>query len=264
MSESQTLTSLYKKENSDEDLLIIWNNGPKKIELDVDIAGFSHVELIQTVENLSLSTIYNKTITDRSFERIVILDDDSSLTSEYLTAVESIEPKSIGIPRITSFGKVRSPKVKDGLLSYRTSKKGVKQLFAIGSGLVLGKEFCNFLIREHSNVFDSKFKFYGVDSSLFYRIISCKGISTNNQKLLPGFEHSLSRLEVENSQISLFRRKERGNDLGLTLRNYFPFYFSIFYLVFYSAYYLIRNVIGKKSNTSLKCVLFSFLKNTAI
>lgn len=261
--DSQTLVSLGKKQFTEDDLLVIWNNGPNKIELGTDFSVFHHVELIQTIENLSLSTIYNKTITDRSFDRIVILDDDSSLTCEYLSAVKTIGRESIGIPQIWSSGKVRSPKVKTGLLSYGTKNQGVKQLFAIGSGLVLGQEFCNCLIREYSSVFDNRFKFYGVDSSLFYRMISCKDISVNNQKLLPGFEHSLSRLEVETSEVNQFRRKERGNDLGLTLRNYFPFYLSVLYLLFYSTYYLCRTFLGRGTNISLRNILLSFVKNSA-
>ncbi|MNE26170.1 hypothetical protein D3C80_1195250 [compost metagenome] len=57
-----------------------------------------------------------------------------------------------------------------------------------------------------------------MDTSFFIRLN--KLALTEKLQSMPGFEHSLSRLETESKEVKLFRKVERSYDFGLTLRHY--------------------------------------------
>jgi len=103
------------------------------------------------------------------------------------------------------------------------------------------------LKEKYGQVFNQRFYLYGVDTTFFYRVFNSRLIS--KIKIINGFEHSLSRLEVESDKVKAFRRLERTYDLGISLRYYYSWP-KIVYFVFKFTFTHIKNRILKK-DTSL-------------
>ena len=120
------------------------------------------------------------------------------------------------MPIILANGKPQSP-CANGVFSAGPYSKN-EYVTAIGSGIIISKEAANIVKKKYGNIFDENFALYGVDTSFFIRLN--KLALTENLTSIPGFEHSLSRLEVESADIKLFRKLERSYDFGLTLRHY--------------------------------------------
>lgn len=201
--------------------LCIWNNGPSfflssKTVLDALEAKGFEVTVQQTIENAPLSCIYNFFIRNYCAENYVILDHDSDLTVEYIEYVLGVGDNFVGMPIIQVGGKPQSPCVNGKYFSGPYT--GREFVTAIGSGLVINREVVQKLLIDYGNVFDENFALYGVDTSFFCRIYE-SGLS-KRLRAIPGFNHSLSRLEVECGNIKRFREIERSYDLGLMLRHY--------------------------------------------
>lgn len=201
--------------------LIIWNNGPSKLE-SFDVSLFENlgyrVFLEETLSNEALSIVYNRFISKYDAEKYIILDDDSRLEKNYLTESSKIGPKNIGIPIIFSSGKIIYPRVNKKTYCPDMTLNEKSKIVTIGSGLVLGKDVAKSLHDFYGDIFDERFYFYGVDTTLFLRLFD-RGFAKDTI-LISGFEHSLSRLEKESEEISEFRRIERSYNYGLTLRYY--------------------------------------------
>lgn len=205
--------------------IIIWNNGPSLISIDLDNASnyLQGIELIQTLDNKPLSYIYNQVIDIYPAERYVFLDDDSQLTETYLMAMASSNA-GVAVPAILSHGEYRSPTVsgKFNPGPYQVTDK----VIAIGSGIGVRHDIAQKIKNHYGDVFDSRFALYGVDTTFFLRLHQL-GLS-DQVEMIDGFEHSLSRLESESQAMSRFRQVERAYDLGLTMRHYTPWKQAIF------------------------------------
>lgn len=219
--ESKTIQSIFREDiDFRTSSLIIWNNGPSEIdaELNEDLLNrWCKVELIETLENMPLSLVYNKFIESYHADRYVILDDDSLLTKEYLTAITNTQ-SDVALPVIYSQLIPRSPTVQ-GVFN-KGPYKSTDQVIAIGSGMSVRYSITQKIKSYYGDVFDSHFALYGVDTTFFLRLHHL-GLS-DSIEVVDGFEHSLSRLENESQVISRFRQIERAYDLGLTLRHYIP------------------------------------------
>lgn len=217
--------------------LVIWNNGPQLLKNkdcdDLIKKGFV-VEIRETILNDALSVIYNSFMASVDADQYVILDHDSCVTNEYLSAVLELENTDIAIPVITSEGAVRSPHI-NGVFEGRAFTND-DQLLAIGSGLVLNKSIKHFFKTKYKDIFDEHYYLYGVDFTFFYRAKSLRLIE--KIKLIPGFEHSLSRLENETEELACFRRLERSYDFGMTLR-YYPSKARIKRFIKYSIHFVL-------------------------
>lgn len=225
---SKTISSLYGvNDNHFHDInLIIWNNGPSKIHLDLSgdfIQKWNRVELVETIDNMPLSHVYNYVIETYAAERYIFLDDDSKLTNEYFIA--TIDSNAgVAVPAILSHGEYRSPTVSGKFNSgpYQVTDK----VIAIGSGIGVRHDIAQKIKSHYGDVFDSRFALYGVDTTFFLRLHQL-GLS-DQVEMIDGFEHSLSRLESESQVMSRFRQVERAYDLGLTMRHYTPWKQAIF------------------------------------
>lgn len=250
--ESKTINAILNSNLSFSEVrLIIWNNGPKKLE-NKDISNLNNkglnVSIIETLENRAISKIYNEFLTMCDVERYVFLDHDSSLSDNYLSTVLNSEYE-IGVPIIYVDGIPRSPTINGNFVS--DSHQQNKMLISIGSGLILSRNAKKSLEAKLAHVFDERYYLYGVDTTFFIRVNDC-GLS-NLIRIIPGFEHSLSRFEAETTEISDFRIKERSYDLGLTLKYYPSYYFvSAFFKV------LIKKLLGQKT-LSVKDIYISFV-----
>lgn len=201
--------------------LVIWNNGPKKLnfhDISEDFKTRFNVELIQTIDNISLSVIYNKVISCYSKEKkFMFLDDDTSLTEEYFIRANEVRSNQMGIPIICANGVIKSPILDGCTLNKKVDIKHTKNIYAIMSGIVIGRDVINTIRDKFPKAFDENFVLYGVDTSFFKRFNKVDKI--NSVRILPLLSHSLSR---ENSveHFSDFRQKERGASEGLLCRYY--------------------------------------------
>jgi len=225
LNDSNTIKSLL---NSNFDFnnvkITIVNNGPNELRSCNHINGID-IELIQDTSNRALSVIYNEFIQNNISKFFVILDHDSILTDEYINDLGKIRKNfqpDINIPSIYSGSLALGPKVDGKVISGPNINK--HRLIGIGSGIVFSKNISTTLQKKYGSVFDENFFFYGVDSSFFLRLR--RENLTRSINIIGPLQHSLSRLEIESSEVMSFRNKERSYDLGLTIR----YYFSLEYL----------------------------------
>jgi hypothetical protein len=218
--DSKTLLSLKEFNDSIENVsFFYWNNGPILLS-DLDRKFIDELRLdfsiIETIENKPLSWVYNDFISESAADRYVFLDHDSDISLSYIKTISSLLHLDVAVPVILSNGAVRSPTV-DGI--FKSSPYAVSDcVIAIGSGIVLSRDIAEKLKLYYGDVFDSSFGLYGVDTSFFLRLFSMK--LSNCIRSIDGFEHSLSRLEIESPKIKLFRKIERSIDQGLMFRHY--------------------------------------------
>jgi hypothetical protein len=230
---SMTLNSLIEaKVKFNNSKLVIWNNGPEALDM-INTAPFEflglEVEIVETVENVSLAKVYNEFIKSNSAKRYVILDHDSSLNSIYLKAISNISVAKIGVPKIYDNNKLVGPQLNGVLLSNDIAINDEDKFVAIGSGIVIGRHIVKKLNEYFGLIFDSRYYLYGVDTTFFLRVKLCKLNGSIN--IINGFSHSLSRLENESDSIKEFRKIERTYDLGLTLRHYYSFHKIVYFLI---------------------------------
>ncbi|MGU5629996.1 glycosyltransferase family 2 protein [Aeromonas caviae] len=231
--------------------IIIWNNGPSLISLDLDIAShhLEGIELIQTLDNKPLSYIYNQVIELYPAERYIFLDDDSQLTEKYLMAIASSNA-GVAVPAILAHGEYRSPTVsgKFNPGPYQVTDK----VIAIGSGVGVRHDIAQKIKNHYGDVFDSRFALYGVDTTFFLRLHQL-GLS-DQVEMIDGFEHSLSRLESESQSMSQFRQVERAYDFALTMRHYTPWPKALFELL----KQVVKFALGKLTWLQLKSYLKAY------
>lgn len=218
---SETLQSIIKSKLTFSNAkIVVWNNGPYSlINKDVsvfDLKGYS-VVIRETLNNESLSVIYNSFISESLAKKYIILDDDSTLNEDYISASNILEPSQIGMPVIKNMGQTTSPKINKKVSYPGIVIKNSDKVTTIGSGLVLGEGVVRDLIKSYGAVFDERFYFYGIDTTFCFRVFDSK--MTDRIRIISGFEHRLSRLQSE-EELTEFRRLERSYDLGLTLRYY--------------------------------------------
>lgn len=226
LSEAQTLNSLIQSVNFLQDYtfqLIVCNNGPtvlpKKDEFIRDYSGlFNDIHFYDFINNKPLSILYNDILSDSYFEKIVFLDHDSDINSDFLFFITQ-DGYDIGIPLIIgkSDNQIHYPISDNAIVSGQGELNSVN-CYSIGSGLIITKKVCAMLSDAFDKVFDENYALYGVDTSFFKRV---NILAKRNKKIIINcgsyMHHDLSR--VEESQ-SFFRKKERALDYGITARKY--------------------------------------------
>ncbi|WP_414164215.1 hypothetical protein ACMGGS_20940 [Superficieibacter sp. BNK-5] len=225
INESNTINSLaYANMFFEKINLCIYNNGPNRIKENVDVFNNCHdfnLNIVQSLKNESLARIYNDFIQSNKSEKYLILDDDSIVNREFINAVLSARGNEVLIPIIHSGREVVGPEVNGELVSVEQQCAENDRVMSIGSGITLGNEVVNILHKKYGQVFDERFYLYGVDTTFFHRMYQlklCKCI-----RIIAPINHSLSRLNVNGDELSHFRVKERGYDIGLQLRYYKSF-----------------------------------------
>ena len=227
LEESATVRSLLSFEQGLNYLLIV-NNGPKKIDQhDKNLTELRkkhhNVTLDNQIQNKPLSWIYNDFIQEYESDYYVIFDDDTEINTEYESQMFNMTGVDLELPKIISINdKVQYYPVVNSILQ---EKKGKifdrKEVFSIGSGLIVSKVVKKIFLERKIEIFDSNFALYGVDFSFFRKL---NKIQKNNIKFNISsntyLNHSLSRAEKE---ISEWREKERLYDLVLTLKYYYSY-----------------------------------------
>lgn len=231
--ESTTINTLLESDiQYPNTKIVIWNNGPNKLKVNKcdTLTRLGYEQTVEeTLNNESLAVIYNRFIAENSAQKYIFLDDDSILNSEYICASIKSKRDVVSMPVIRFGGTVLSPKVDDFPYSKEVKINESSKVMTIGSGLVIGSEIVDNFKRKYKDVFDERFYLYGVDSSFCLRLFNNN--LTCMVRIIPGFEHFLSRLEKEGEKIIAFRKLERSYDTGLTLRYYYPLSHAIFKLL---------------------------------
>lgn len=256
LEDALTIQSLLGFERKLDHLLIV-NNGPTVIDensavLPALAQKHHHVVLENQVQNKPLSWIYNDFIQQYDADYYVLFDDDTEINIEYQNILFTAQDIDIELPKIISMsdnvqyyplvnGAIEQ---KDGIIS------NAKEIFSIGSGLVISKGVKLYFIENKMELFDSHFALYGVDFS-FFRKINCieqksKVFNISSRSYI---NHSLSRAEKE---ISEWREKERLYDLVLTLKYYYSYAELRILKLFF------KKILGGKMNDALLVLRTAF------
>ncbi|HHQ6582081.1 TPA: hypothetical protein ACSTJ2_004120 [Serratia fonticola] len=177
---SKTVKSFKNINFSDYNIsptLAVWDNSVEGYgNTSLDTVTNSDKFYFHNGKNEKLSKIYNSLIKQfsKSVRWVVILDDDSIITNEYINAMCTFfiscgESKTacIAIPKIFNDGKLISPGIIKGVRGYSliSIEDGIsrcKSLVAMMSGTVLGVG-----ISDRIPIFDERLNFYGVDTKFF-------------------------------------------------------------------------------------------------
>lgn len=221
LSESKTLSSLKAFQESLKDVnLVIWNNGPKYLTADdakyietIDVPN----NIYQSIENRGLAEIYNFFIREFHAETYAFLDDDTALNSNYLSQIKNLSPIEIGVPLIKFESVIESPTVNGKKIGLNYDFKKDDQIYAVTSGLIIGREILETIKQVKYTYFDEAFKLYGVDTS-FFRTFNTLLIS-DKIKIIGELNHSLSRLS-DTDKNDEFRIKERANAEAILSKRY--------------------------------------------
>ncbi|WP_332396278.1 hypothetical protein [Vibrio metschnikovii] len=220
--ESKTLKSLVGKCNKHS--IVVWNNGPNEFSrssLQFLDDNFSNYEIKETLDNISLSKLYNYFLVKYNSHRYLILDDDSDIES-YPMLCDDI--MYCNVPHVVVNGDNIYPKI---------DREG--HVTSINSGLLITNAIKKEMTEKFGNVFDENYRFYGIDSSFFKRL----SLLNNNKALKVNISgvinHDLSRLS--DKLFNEFKERERIIAKGISARRYFTVYkcMSFFYA-------LIRNL----------------------
>lgn len=237
--------------------IIIWNNGPSLIkEIPTFLCENFKIKLIQSIENKSLSCIYNDVLKNNNADRYIILDDDSSLNKEYIKDAYQISNDQIGVPEIWSKNNKISPRYRNNVIYDAEVLEEKYEFMSIGSGLVIGKNVLKIFENEFGSVFDERFVFYGVDTTFFFRLRLIKLYS--NIKIIRGFQHSLSKFDEDKQ--SLFRIKERSYDMALSNKYYNSLFDRNIYNIRVLISFFLQKLRGKKPLYNLKYYIKAYIK----
>lgn len=250
ITESKTIKSFKNsKLHYHNSRIVIWNNGPKKINRYIckQLMSLGYdVQFKETLNNESLGFIYNRFITQNMALKYIILDDDSVLSEEYISASLKSKSTDICFPIISSNGAIHSPTIDEKPYTNRSIVLPKSKIIAIGSGLVIGSVIADKVKKIYDNIFDERFYLYGVDTTFCLRVYDCGLI--DKVKIIPGFDHSLSRLSHEDAETQKFRRLERSYDLGLQLKYYYPLAKALYLIFLVGAVTLKRQLLRQPSS----------------
>lgn len=222
LNESETLISLIRllKDNNEKIAYCrIVNNGPIEINNDLLIPDNMVVDFIQSITNRPLSMIYNDFIDDyESFDRFVVLDDDSELNRQYLDIVFQEQHYDIELPKIyDNNGKVFFPIINNKVITpvQNNIDNSKNVITSISSGLIISNKVFDLFRENGIKPFNESFAFYGVDTSFFWELN--KSVFDNlqissNSKII----HDLSMTGF----ISESRKLEMDLAIFLELRHY--------------------------------------------
>lgn len=260
LADSETLNSLKALSlNSTDCLLVIWNNGLAQLQ-ERNTESFEQLGFdtftCETIENQSLSQIYNRFMSDFSSDKYIVLDDDSELNQDYLECAFSLTDSDIGVPQIFSNRKMTGPKRNRKLCVLDETVSDTDKFFGIGSGLVIGHKVAEKMKRDHGSVFDERFYFYGVDSTFFLRVKMSR--LSSQIHVIIGFEHSLSKLKTESAPVTEFRLKEMSYDIGLRLRYYKPLVTGFFLVLKESMSSVLKKLRNKKPKVTVGHLLKAY------
>ncbi|HBR2002746.1 glycosyltransferase family 2 protein [Klebsiella pneumoniae] len=227
LDESKTLLQLLNIDYQNYDLVIV-NNGPAEIKSNCDFMSLlknklANVDIGEYLENKPLSHIYNLILKNKSYDRFIFLDDDSTLDNQFLIKLDAHYKDNVDlqIPLIYEITdnnlyypliKAKPTFFEDGeIISAR------QDILSIGSGLVIYKNLVDKFTKLNLELFDNRYALYGVDFSLFRRMKSMSQREDFKIQIVSYIQHSLSR---NTNEVNPLRYKERLIDSSISIRFY--------------------------------------------
>lgn len=211
LEQSTTLNSIIQSNNIEFDLIIV-NNGPYSLLEDFKSYNFKIdgiVNIIEYLWNKPLSNIYNDIINKYlNHDRYIILDDDTFINKNFIDELDfKSEEVYLQIPLIKNIidNKIYYPRVNNRIINEFELKDNLfeyDEFHSIGSGLVIYKNLIDIFKMYNLDLFDQKFVFYGVDVSLFRRIMLLRDKYSIFFiiKVVSCLDHSLSEYEADFSE----------------------------------------------------------------
>ncbi|AWD70005.2 MULTISPECIES: glycosyltransferase family 2 protein [Acinetobacter] len=261
ISKSFTLKSLSLLNNRDFDLIII-NNGPFSIldefkSYNIEINGT--IDLVEYLWNKPLSNLYNDVISSNSdYYRFVLLDDDTQVPNKFIDDLNSnfLENISMHLPLIKNISdnKIYYPRVDNVVINDKVLLNSISdynEFHSIGSGLVIYRDLIDVFKKYNLKLFDERFVFYGVDVSIFRRIMFLKkkyGVIFEI-RIVSLLNHSLSEHEANFSD---WKKKEMLYADALMIRHYSE---NKSILVYSFLKFLLKNILS----CQFKNLIFSIL-----
>ncbi|WP_409159189.1 glycosyltransferase family 2 protein [Pectobacterium sp. B2J-2] len=210
---------------------MIQNNGPHEIDYDCELSVQlnqcfnNQVELINSVNNMPLSIIYNNLFLKyESAEKFILLDDDTEISVSFVQTIKS-GYADLEVPKIISSSdrQIYYPICEDAVVTCDKDLDPISVL-SIGSGLIINRTLIEKFNRHNLKLFDENYALYGVDYSLFRRIHQISGEGESIKIRTSSFlVHSLSRLD-DSLKKNKFRNIERALDVAITARRYPTFH----------------------------------------
>lgn len=167
-----TMTHRIDNKKSQDIDLWVWDNSINSDYLDNNscFCQENNIGYVGHGKNEKLGTIYNRFILDNKDNYLLIFDDDSTVSQEYVDQVLGVTQHKeiyVGIPKVYSkLGSLYSP-AKFGLVKgkhFNDIKSGYHSgLVAIASGMVIN---CSKIL-ERGVSFDEYLSLYGIDTDFF-------------------------------------------------------------------------------------------------
>ncbi|MFC3395027.1 glycosyl transferase [Brenneria rubrifaciens] len=247
LQESTTLNTISCYKFTDTKI-VIHNNGPREIIYEGEFSAKlgqcfdNQVELINCLDNLPLSYIYNEVFSKyQNVERFIILDDDTEISESFVDAIKNSRV-DLELPKIISSGdnKIYYPVCKNKVVTTDADLNPASTL-SIGSGLIINRTLVEKFKKHNLKLFDEHYALYGVDFSLFRRIYKIVGKGENVKIRSSSFlMHSLSRLD-QNEHKNNFRTSERALDIAISARRYPTLYLYYKFLTGISSEFMKMN-----------------------
>ena len=218
---SETIQSLLNTQKKNINLnIIIWNNGPKQLEIN-ECKEFEsifnkqnvQISIYENTNNIALSKIYNFFIIKENFDFFSILDQDSILASDFFQNILLNNTFDIIIPFIYSANWRTKEKSlcypiyaqSEKLLDKATFEMG--EIESIASGLTISHKLINYLFQTKTQIFNESYALYAIDTCFF---IDLKKLNNTNFKglCIGKINHSLNFNLHNKAQISPTRKLE--------------------------------------------------------
>ncbi|OCG63012.1 glycosyltransferase family 2 protein [Gilliamella sp. GillExp13] len=218
---SKTFESLLNSDRSDITLnVIIWNNGPKALNLQEcrqykSICDSKNINLsiYENLYNIALSKIYNFFINQESFDFFTILDQDSILNNDFFQNIKINNNFDVIVPQVYSVGWVSKENSLCFPIYHENRKLFDKKFFAMGeiesisSGLTLSYQLIKYISKSKQEFFNERYALYAIDTSFFLDLIELK--QTEFKGICVGkINHSLDFNLQDRKKISPTRRLE--------------------------------------------------------
>jgi hypothetical protein len=218
---SKTFESLLNSDRSDITLnVIIWNNGPKALNLQEcrqykSICDSKNINLsiYENLYNIALSKIYNFFINQVSFDFFTILDQDSILNNDFFQNIKINNDFDVIVPQVYSAGWVSKENSLCFPIYHENRKLFDKKVFAMGeiesisSGLTLSNQLIKYISKSKQEFFNERYALYAIDTSFFLDLIELK--QTEFKGICVGkISHSLDFNLQDRKKISPMRRLE--------------------------------------------------------
>jgi hypothetical protein len=218
---SKTFESLLNSDRSDITLnVIIWNNGPKSLNLQevrqcksvCDSKNIS-LSIYENLHNIALSKIYNFFINRESFDFFTILDQDSILNNDFFQNIKINNDFDVIIPQVYSAGWISKENSLCFPIYHENRKIFDKKAFIMGeiesisSGLTLSNQLIKYISKSKQEIFNERYALYAIDTSFFLNLIALK--QTEFKGICVGkINHSLDFNLQDRKKVSPMRRLE--------------------------------------------------------